>query len=112
MSIQRYDFDTDYDVDFMEFDSGGYVLFTDHAAAIADKDEEIARLKSKIDEMDQVQGLVCQDCGWAMKFPDEPCRNCECDRLRKVVEAGNEVERLREALEKSARLGNALDEAQ
>lgn len=77
--------------DFIETQDGFWVSYDDHAAAIADKDEEIARLKSKIEEMDQVQGLVCQDCGWAMKFPHEPCRNCECERLRKVVEAATVV---------------------
>lgn len=27
----------------------------------------------------QVTGELCEKCGWAMKFPDEPCR-CELDR--------------------------------
>lgn len=64
----------------------GY-MYDSLCAELTVKDAEITRLKAKIDEMDQVMGLVCQDCGWAMKFPDEPCQNCECAKLRKVVEA-------------------------
>lgn len=30
-------------------------------------------------DYDQTKGELCDKCGWAMKFPDEPCR-CELER--------------------------------
>lgn len=47
---------------------------------------ENAALRQERDDLIQVSADVCPDCGWAMKFPDEPCRNCEVVALRKVVE--------------------------
>lgn len=49
-------------------------------------EEENAALRQERDALIQVSADVCPDCGWAMKFPDEPCRNCEVVALRKVVE--------------------------
>jgi hypothetical protein len=33
---------------------------------------------------DQTKGELCDKCGWAMKFPDEPCR-CELERENKQL---------------------------
>lgn len=30
-------------------------------------------------DYDQTKGELCLKCGWAMKFPEEPCR-CELER--------------------------------
>ena len=30
-------------------------------------------------DYDQTKGELCPKCGWAMKFPEEPCR-CELER--------------------------------
>jgi hypothetical protein len=43
----------------------------------ADKLEaELEELKQKLLEVEQTTGMLCDKCGWSMKFPDEPCR-CE-----------------------------------
>ena len=43
----------------------------------ADKLEaELEELKQKLLEVEQTTGILCDKCGWSMKFPDEPCR-CE-----------------------------------
>jgi len=49
--------------------------------------------KARIDTamLYQVSGELCDKCGWAMKFPDEPCR---CELL-------SEVERLRSEEQRS-----------
>jgi hypothetical protein len=46
--------------------------------------EENKVFKHKILELQQISGILCDNCGWAMKFPDEPCR-CELeDKLNKL----------------------------
>ena len=46
-------------------------------------EKEIRNLKEQVDSLklelrcsEQTKGELCNDCGWSMKFPDEPCR-CE-----------------------------------
>ena len=43
--------------------------------------DEVERLKNDLAMARQVSGELCQACGWAMKFPGEPCR-CELLRWR------------------------------
>ncbi len=43
-------------------------------------------LHQKLLEETQTKGLECDKCGWAMKFPDEPCR-CELEDKIKQIEA-------------------------
>jgi hypothetical protein len=47
--------------------------------------DEVERLTSDLAMARQVSGELCEACGWAMKFPGEPCR-CElvkeAERLR------------------------------
>jgi hypothetical protein len=38
--------------------------------------DEVERLKNDLAMARQVSGELCEACGWAMKFPGEPCR-CE-----------------------------------
>ena len=38
----------------------------------AEKDE------ARIAELEQQHGILCDNCGWAMAFPGEPCR-CELE---------------------------------
>lgn len=45
--------------------------------------DELDAIKSELAALRQVSAELCADCGWAMKFPGEPCRNCECARLEK-----------------------------
>ena len=34
----------------------------------------------RIAELEQVSAMVCERCGWAMKFPGEECRNCAYEK--------------------------------
>ena len=43
--------------------------------------DEVERLKNDLAMARQVSGELCEACGWAMKFPGEPCR---CELLAKV----------------------------
>ena len=56
--------------------------------------EDVERLKNELAMAAQVSGELCEKCGWAMKFPEEPCR---CELLAKAdavfnrgVQAGRE----------------------
>jgi hypothetical protein len=42
---------------------------------------EVERLKNDLAMAVQVSGELCEKCGWAMKFPGEPCR---CELLAEV----------------------------
>lgn len=39
---------------------------------------------------DQTKGELCDKCGWAMKFPGEPCR-CELERENAALKAKRAV---------------------
>lgn len=52
-----------------------------------------AALEAEVAGLRQVSAELCEACGWAMRFPCEPCRNCECARLEA------EIASLRAALE-------------
>jgi len=41
-------------------------------------------LHQKLLEETQTKGVECDKCGWAMKFPDEPCR-CELEEENKKL---------------------------
>lgn len=41
--------------------------------------KETSELRQKLASVEQVSGELCEKCGWAMKFPAEPCR-CELER--------------------------------
>ena len=45
----------------------------DHTAALIAMVEGIERER---DMLVQTSAMLCDDCGWAMKFPDEGCVNC------------------------------------
>lgn len=53
-------------------------------------------------DYDQTKGELCPKCGWAMKFPDEPCR-CELERENAALRS-----LLREAITGLARYRAAL----
>ena len=60
--------------------------------------DEVERLTLALALAEQVSGVLCDDCGWAMKFPDEPCR-CEVVRQRdKAFRRGAEAMREAAAL--------------
>lgn len=46
------------------------------AQAIRELQDEVQRLTQALAMAEQVSGTLCDECGWAMKFPGEPCR-CE-----------------------------------
>lgn len=66
-------------------------------------------LQEKIDAIEQSTGELCTLCGWAMKFPDAPCR-CELETERDALRAqldemrSASVEVLRHSLEKGEQL--------
>jgi hypothetical protein len=43
--------------------------------------DEVERLTNDLAMARQVSGELCEKCGWAMKFPGEPCR---CELLAQV----------------------------
>lgn len=48
-----------------------------------DYEERIAELEDKLAMAEQISGEYCDKCGWAMKFPDEPCR---CELVKRIAE--------------------------
>jgi hypothetical protein len=48
--------------------------------------DEVARPTNDLAMARQVSGELCEACGWAMKFPGEPCR-CETVKWRDEWEA-------------------------
>jgi hypothetical protein len=61
----------------------GTVNFLDDLRALLD---EVERLTNDLAMARQVSGELCEACGWAMKFPGEPCR-CEMVKWRDEWEA-------------------------
>lgn len=52
---------------------------------------EVRTLAQDRDELEQTSAELCERCGWRMKFPNEPCRNCECEDLRARLTAAQEA---------------------
>lgn len=44
----------------------------------------MCEMHQKLLEETQTKGVECDKCGWAMKFPDEPCR-CELEEKVKLL---------------------------
>jgi hypothetical protein len=86
--VRRFDlsFDAEGDcAELVERPNGDYVEYSDYAAALA----KIAGLEKRIAELEQVSGHLCPKCGWAMQFPDEPCR-CELEtQIKSMKCCGN-----------------------
>jgi hypothetical protein len=61
----------------------GYSIFGTDLRALLD---EVERLTNDLAMARQVSGELCEACGWAMKFPGEPCR-CELVKWRDEWEA-------------------------
>ena len=61
----------------------GYGIFGTDLRALLD---EVERLTNALAMARQVSGELCEACGWAMKFPGEPCR-CEMVKWRDEWEA-------------------------
>jgi hypothetical protein len=47
------------------------------------------QLERELAAANQIMGELCESCGWAMRFPDQPCR-CEIDR--ELVETQKQIE--------------------
>ena len=62
----------DLDLVRERLDVGFPISMLDGALMLA----EIERLNNELAMATQVSGELCDKCGWAMKFPNEPCR-CE-----------------------------------
>jgi Zn ribbon nucleic-acid-binding protein len=48
------------------------------------------KLHQKLLEETQTKGVECDKCGWAMKFPDEPCR-CELEEKVKLLRSALDI---------------------
>ena len=55
--------------------------------------DRIEQLTAELDGLTQTSAILCDDCGWAMSFPNFECVYCGFHRLEK------ERDRLRDALE-------------
>ena len=49
--------------------------------------DRIEQLAAELDGLTQTSALLCDDCGWAMKFPDFGCVYCGFHRLEKERDA-------------------------
>ena len=49
--------------------------------------ECVGIIKAELEDYKRTSGELCGNCGWRMKFPDEPCKNCENSILWKLVDA-------------------------
>jgi hypothetical protein len=47
--------------------------------------DEIERLHEERDELVQTSAMLCEHCGWRMKFPNNPCCHCEGEILRAEI---------------------------
>jgi ketopantoate reductase len=63
---------------------------TDKAAneSISAVYEESKKLERELAAANQIMGELCESCGWAMRFPDQPCR-CELEAALAAVKGGN-----------------------
>ena len=65
----------------------GHPMTIEDAEFVAQARTDIVDLANKVLELEQVSGELCDKCGWAMKFPGEPCR-CEfVDELKSKSKA-------------------------
>lgn len=48
----------------------------------------VQRLRLEKAMVEQTSGVLCDLCGWAMKFPDEPCR---CELVKRLEETQKET---------------------
>jgi hypothetical protein len=64
---------------------------TDSLLDLKDVWDDLAELEDKLAMARQVSGELCDKCGWAMKFPNEPCR-CELVEENTVLLEANEGE--------------------
>ncbi len=53
------------------------------------------QLERELAAANQIMGELCESCGWAMRFPDQPCR---CELERELAEAREQRDALAEAL--------------
>lgn len=62
----------------------------EHRADILEAENE--ELKDKLLMEQQTKGILCDKCGWSMKFPDELCR---CELEDELESTRNELERIK-----------------
>jgi hypothetical protein len=48
----------------------------------------IKKLERELAAANQIMGELCESCGWAMRFPDQPCR-CELEAALAAVKGGS-----------------------
>jgi hypothetical protein len=57
--------------------------------------QRIEQLERELAAANQIMGELCESCGWAMRFPDQPCR---CELERELAEARKERDMLAKAM--------------
>jgi predicted RNase H-like nuclease (RuvC/YqgF family) len=63
-------------------------MIGDLAKALAEETTEREKLERELAAANQIMGELCESCGWAMRFPDQPCR-CELEAALAAVKGGN-----------------------
>jgi hypothetical protein len=65
---------------------GGYEVAEPETVigAWSEQEREVERLKNDLAMARQVSGELCEACGWAMKFPGEPCRCALLDEVERL----------------------------
>jgi len=53
------------------------------------------QLERELAASKQIMGELCDSCGWAMRFPDQPCR---CQLERELAEARDQLEGARKLM--------------
>ena len=54
-------------------------------------EKKFKKIELKLLMAQQVMGIECERCGWAMKFPNRPCR-CELEAELREIKMGRESE--------------------
>jgi len=52
-------------------------------------EKKIEQLERELAAANQIMGELCDSCGWAMRFPDQPCH---CQLERELAEARDHLE--------------------
>lgn len=63
----------------------------ENVCPMCEMEKKVKSLEQKLLEETQTKGVECDKCGWAMKFPDEPCR---CELVEKVKLLRSALDRL------------------
>ena len=87
MNLYSPHYDPDENRTIMSIDENGSWV---HIKTVQELVKQNEQLKQKILTLEQVSGTLCDKCGWAMKFPGEPCR-CELEEKVKLLRSALDI---------------------